>query len=803
MARETLERRTLAALDWPRLLQYLAGFARTRGGAAACRALEPQSDLDQVRADLAETSESRGVLSTGRDLNFDGVHDLDDVIKRVRLDAALDPDELIAVARTLRCSRLIKQTINEMHSDLPLLHQRTRRLVSAKGVEHEILRCFDDQGQMLDTASPELERLRARQIRLREQIGETFDRLLDTPAVTQYLQERLVTVRSGRYVVPVKIEHKSRIEGIVHDISSSGASLFIEPREVTRLGNDLRTCELQVRHEETRIRRELSGRVLQVAPGLLDAGKCLIELDAIMARALLAERMSAVEPQISVDRQVVLRAARHPLLVLAGDEVVPNDLEIGPATTTLVVTGPNTGGKTVLLKTLGLFALMARTGMHLPCGDGSQIALFGAVFADIGDEQSLEAHLSSFSAHLETIREILAGIDERSLVLLDEVGEGTDPRQGVALATALLEVLASRDCRTMVTTHFAELAALAESREGFDNGSVEFDERRMVPTYRFLPRVPGRSSALSIARKLGLPVELIDRAEQLVGSGASLIEGAIERLDRERQKLIDQSNKAAQYAHQAAEEREKQRKITRRLRERREELQRRTAENIRREADRARQKIKTALAAFRSEPSDRTAQGAREEIRLVERLVVQAAPEKSSQRKTIESVLIHDWSALRPGDEVVVAPMNAHGKLVTGPDHRSEVRVQLGSAVITLAADDVALPLRGASGGSETITRISLERETPADAATLGNDANRLDLRGTIAEEALARTQYFLDRAMRDSRGRVTIIHGHGSGVLKGLVREYLTQSPYVASWRPGERGEGGGGVAIVELELL
>jgi DNA mismatch repair protein MutS2 len=679
---------------------------------------------------------------------------------------------------------------------LPALGRRAGLLLERVVLEKEIFARIERDGRVADNASPELAQLRDRYRIIHDQIHAVLEKTLAAPEYDELLQDKIFTLRNGRFVVPVRVERRHAVDGIVHDISHTGQSLFIEPRPITDLNNRLRTTELEIEREIYRILLELTYKVGECIDELVAAADVLAALDVVFAKARYAELLNAHPVEVARPGDVTLPQVRHPLLVESIPVVIANDVAM-EAQRTLVLSGPNTGGKTVLLKTIGLCALMLRAGLHVPCGAGGRLPVFKRIFAVIGDEQSIERNLSSFSSHVLNLKGIIDELVPASLVLIDEIGEGTEPNQGVALAKAVLEDLHAHGARTVVTTHFADLMAEAQIRDGWANAAMAFDDAAMTPTYRLITGSPGRSSAFAIAERLGLPKAIVQRARELASGVDSQLDQVISRLETERQKWAAASQKAEIALAQTELEKQRQQEILAELRQNKRKLIEQEREALKQQIAEAQATIRQVIRMLQEKPSFAAAEQARTALHEAEERVAEVVPPPDAKLPDYLAP-IDDWSALPERAEVYVRDLNESAVVLEKPDARGRVKLLVRDKKMTLAAE-------------QCFRRLDLEASRGVDrtggAVTVAVDAVdenliRLDLRGQTADDALIGTERFLDQALRLRLPLVTIIHGHGTGVLKRRVRDYLKTCPYAKTWRPGRTGEGGDGVSLVELDL-
>jgi len=777
------DERTLRVLEFPKIIEVLSRHTVTPMGRERALRLLPASHLDEMRERLAVVGEAVALVAEA-EIPVRGGRDLTPYLAHAASGGSLEPTDLLEVLQTLEVIRHLHGHVRGRRSRAPRLAEIADRLTPLPEIEAQIERALDTQGRIKDDASPELRRLRTEQRDLERRLRTSLDAIVHGEAHARYLQEPIITTRGDRYVVPVKAEHRAQFPGIVHDSSASGATLFMEPLSLVPLGNRRRELAAAEREEIRRILQRLSALIAQAAPALRQSRDAMAEIDLAAAGAALAAALRAAPPAVSADGVLRLRGARHPLLVLTrgADSVVPIDIELGGAFTTLVITGPNTGGKTVALKTAGLLVLMAQAGLHIPADDGSQVTAFAQVHADIGDEQSIEQNLSTFSSHLTAIVEILRRVEPPALVLLDEVGAGTDPTEGVALARAIILTLYRRGLYTAVTTHYNELKMLASGEHGIENGSVEFDGETLRPTYRLRIGLPGRSNALIIAERLGLAPEIVADARAQLAPEQVAIERVLEDLTRDRQ-AAEHDRAEAALARQAAEDAE-QRWATEadRLRAERRRLlaeARRASEAI---VEETRRRLDAVLAEVRAAGSEAAVQRARAHLREVLEALPPAEP------APVPGPLL---DRVEPGQAVFVAPLGRAGVVRAAPDARDEVEVEVG-AVRTRVP-------RSALRGVEPIPQRPDEMVQTPDVPAV---APSLSVRGATVDDALLEVDRYLDEAVRARLPQVSVIHGKGTGRLRRALHDFLRGHPHVRQFRLGERGEGDEGATVITLAL-
>ncbi|UCC65728.1 MAG: endonuclease MutS2 [Anaerolineae bacterium] len=792
-----MDEKVLETLEFHKILARLAGYTDFSAGRALALALRPATDLSQAQARQQETTEARRLLDLRGAIGVGGARDVRPRLEAAVRGATLLPTELLEVAGTLISGRRLKGSLSRSADELPRLAAMAGRIETCPEVAGEIGRCLDDRGQVVDGASPQLARIRRGLKVAHDRLIDRLNRILASSKNAPFLQEALVTQRHGRYVIPLKADFKGRIPGIMHDQSRGGATLFIEPLATVGLNNQWRELQLEEEREVERILAHLSALVAEHAPSIARTVEALAELDLTFAKARYAEALDAVEAQLAPFARpspagsalaghpgsvLRLMRARHPLLDPA--RVVPIDVALTGSYYSVVVTGPNTGGKTVALKTIGLLALMAQAGLHVPAREDSVLSVFEGVYADIGDEQSIEQSLSTFSGHLDNIIRILKRADARSLVLLDELGAGTDPVEGAALAQSILTHLLGRGITTFVATHYAELKAYAHTTPGVENASVEFDMETLSPTYELTVGLPGRSNALAIAARLGLPAAIIEEARGRLSADDLAIEDLLYQIKAVREATL-QAQEAAQAARQAAEAtaRELEGRLAGIEEERREILAAARAE-ARQELAQVQQEIRRlrrrmALAAAAPEP-----------LRQVEKAVT-ALEEKVLPPPPPPRPRIRPRQPLQPGDTVLVAGLGVDGQVLEMMEDGLEV--QIGHFRVRVRPEDVELR-----------DRADLQEPSPAAKAvslpSAPSPGVELDMRGYRVPDALARLEEYLNNAFLAGLPWVRIIHGKGSGALRQAVRDALPGHALVASFRSGEEGEGGDGVTVARL---
>jgi len=803
-----MDSKTLHVLEYDKILERLKAFCDFSASMELARALEPTNSYDLALARLAETTEARKLFSTS-DIGIGDAHDIRAAVDLAARGGVLDPQQLLDIKSTLISCRDLKKSLERKTDDFPRLAQIAAGLPDLHGIVDAITRVLSDRGEVLDSASPKLASLR-REIKVAH--GRLMSRLQKylTESANK-LQEPIITQRDGRYVIPLRAEFKGSIKAVVHDQSSSGATLFVEPLPVVELNNELRELELQARDEERRILYELSVQIGEHATEFKYGVENLAMLDLIFAKAKYAEELKASEPilhpmkdergkneRIPLSSFVFrLMQARHPLL--DPNTVIPIDINPKEGTRAIVITGPNTGGKTVSLKTVGLLALMAQSGLHIPAQSGSELPCFHDVFADIGDEQSIEQSLSTFSGHITNIIRILKHIDQRSLVIFDELGAGTDPQEGAALARAILSHLLETGCTTLVATHYPELKTFAHSTEGVVNASLEFDIKTLSPTYHLTIGLPGRSNALLIAQRLGLPQPIIDSAK-----------AEIHPDDLRADKLLDDIRKER---NRTSRERQKLEKARGKLEAQTNEIEKRLEkiEDERRDVlakARAEGELEVAVLKQNMESLKSQLRKARQPLEALKEIeekleVMEEKTESPVERRMSniadQSSIVNRKSSIQLGERVTVSTLNADG-VVTALGE-SDAEVQIGSLRVRARLSD----LQRKSSESVVSDQLSpkgtlsvTSRQTSTVSAK--SPGLELNLRGRLVDEGLAELEHYLERAYSAGLLFVRIVHGKGTGKLRDAVRKALKESSYVASFEEPKDDEGGAGVTVAKM---
>lgn len=785
-----MDQKILRTMDYPKIIDSLAHLTQTEPGRNLALHLTPNTDLEDVKKLLQATDEAYKVDRLKGSPPFGGIVDIAPSVKRARIGGTLSPSELYGVAATLYGGRRIKRYIDAVHEEDPvdLLNRLTEELSDQKALENEIKRCIDETAEVLDTASSELAQIR-RELRGGEsRIREKLEAMIRSSSTAKMLQDQLITIRNDRFVIPVKAEYRSHFGGIVHDQSGSGATMFIEPESIVAMNNKLRETRLKEEREIEIILQKLSALVGEQAELLLFDADVLAQLDFIFAKGRLAHTMKASLPRMNDRGFLKLKKGRHPLIPL--DKVVPIDIELGNNYSSIIVTGPNTGGKTVSLKTIGLLSLMAMSGLFVPAEDGSQLCVFDAIYADIGDEQSIEQNLSTFSSHMTNIVSILKQMSPKSLVLLDELGAGTDPAEGSALAIAILEHIHSLGCRMVATTHYSELKAYAYERKGIINASMEFDVNTLSPTYRLLIGVPGRSNAFAIAERLGVPSSILDFARGEVKEEDLRVENMIASLEENRLSAEQEKESATKLREELEGLRKQHEQELQKLEQQRDKRIEKAEDEARKIVQKARDEAEQIIEDLRRLALEEGASVKEHKLIAARKALEEAEPKARKKAPAVRKAL--KAKAISPGDEVTVYSLNQRGHVVEIVG--KEAVVQLGIMKMKVALSDLELnEQQPAAKPQRTVTNVKRTRDDSI--------RSELDLRGANLEEALIEVDRFLDEAFLGNLGQVYIIHGKGTGVLRTGIQDYLRRHKHIKSYRLGNYGEGGAGVTVAELK--
>ena len=788
-----LYEKSLYKLELDQVLVLLADCAGSSEGKARCMALRPTSDLEDVQALLSETTAASDLCTKKGNPSFLDVKDVSASLERADRGGSLQPKELLSIAGVLRSARNIKSYISE-DEEKTVLTPLFNALTPNKYLEDRIFGAILSEEEIADNASPALADIRRHMRVQAAKIRDSLQKVISSPAYSKFLREPIITIRDGRYVVPVKSECRNDVPGLVHDVSASGGTYFIEPMSAVNANNALRELELKEKKEIERILAELSAEAAAHRGDIEQSFDMLVRLDVIFAKAKLGYRMNAWAPLMNDQGRVELRNARHPLI--DPKKVVPTSMRLGTDFDTMIITGPNTGGKTVTLKTVGLLTVMAECGLHIPAGDGSQLSTFDAILADIGDEQSIAQSLSTFSSHMRTIVDVVEQCDDRTLVLFDELGAGTDPAEGAALAMAIIEFCRKMGSRVVATTHYAELKLYAMQTAGVINASCEFDVETLRPTYKLLIGIPGKSNAFAISRKLGLSEDILKEANDLVGKSDKDFEDVLSQLEQQRQQMEAARVEAERLRRETAKIKEQSEEYHAQLRKEKEramEAARREAQEIiedaRREANAASEEIKAIKkqlsdSADTSNINQRQAELRRNLNEAQSRIRAQQ-PQIQRPEATREILVGDTVELLKLGTKASVIAINKDGTY----------QLQAGILKLSAKKDEIYLLEQENPYKEKHVRPAHSGREMKMTAM-----ASEIDLRGMDTIEAVCVLDRYMDEAMRSNLQTVRIIHGKGTGAVRAAVHQALKKNKFVKKFRLGQYGEGEDGVTIAEF---
>lgn len=797
-----ISEKSTQTLELPKILDQLARHTTFSAGADLARGLHPSAQLDEARTWQSETAEARLVLENKVNFSLGGARDVREAAQQAIRGVLLEAQTLLDIRYTLRRGTTVKRTIGRMKGTYPLLSDIANQVEECNELQEAIARILNDKGEVLDTASPQLAVVR-RDLKLAyDKLQTRLMRLISSTTNGQFLQESIITTRNGRYVIPIKAEFKGRIPGIVHDSSSSGATLFIEPLATVELNNSYRELQLAEEKEIRRILQQLTDQVGEEAERIVHTVNVLAYMDLVFAKALYAEELRAVEPDLMPFRQrssnpqhpgstIYFKGARHPLLT---GSVMPIDVELDESTWVLVVTGPNTGGKTVSLKTVGLLTLMAQCGLHLPAEE-AKLCVFEGVYADIGDEQSIEQSLSTFSSHMTNTISILRECDNRSLVLLDELGAGTDPAEGSALARAILTHLVERQVTTVVTTHHPELKVYGVETPGVRNASVEFDLQTLRPTYRLIIGLPGRSNALAIATRLGLDEAIIERARTMVTTEDLVADDLLDEIQRTREDIRRNQSIITALREEVEEQ---QAELQSRL-DKIEDERRNIVATARRQADEEIKSFQREIKRLRNEM-----RGASLPLDALKQVQDEAAALAANAQEAVpdegEQIIETSWTP-RLGETVWLAKLNAEGTITEL--ERDSATIQVGTLKVRAGLDEISHRTRSEKREMKRGHKREYEK-SPDPVAPRGQSPGlELDLRGERVDDALKRLETYVDAAYMSGLPFARIIHGKGTGALKKAVKERVEHHPLISKVTEATPKEGGGGVTIIHMVPL
>lgn len=789
-----MNQKTLRVLEYAKIKNLLANEVSSSLGRALVDDLYPSDDYDEVVQLMAETSEIAEVVVKSSNIPMGPVFDLKEGLKMAEIGATLSVSQLLRIADSMRTARLLKNFIKNLNEDAvkyPVLFGYGEAIATFKRIEDEINKAIVSESEISDHASPELYRIRRAMEKANSDIRRKLDNLIHASSSQKYLQDALITIRQDRFVVPVKSEHKNNVKGLVHDQSSSGATLYIEPMAVVELNNKLKELKLSERAEIERILGVLTGIVSEVTEALAINQDTLAYLDFLIGKGKLSLKMRGMAPGFNKRGYLRLRNARHPMI--ASKEVVANTIWLGDTFRTLLITGPNTGGKTVTLKTLGLLTLMAQSGLHIPVDHGSELCVFKNIFADIGDEQSIEQSLSTFSSHMTNIVGLLENADDASLVLLDELGAGTDPTEGAALAMSILSYLHNSNVKTLATTHYSELKHFALVNEGIENACVEFDVATLRPTYKLLIGVPGKSNAFEISSKLGLKDDIIEHAKIFLDKDNIEFEDVLTSIEASRKEAESERDEAIKLRLEVEKLKEKLSNREEKLATQRDKILKEAKEEARSLLKKAKAESDDIIRSLRgletSEQKNRN-----KEIEAMRKKMKDNLNSVNSSAYTESSPTYKAPKTLKLGDRVKLMKLNQKGTVVSQVDSSGQFMAQVGIMKVSVNIKDTML--LGDEGKQEAKKKSSKHY-----ASRTMSISTEVDLRGMNVEEAIVVLDKYIDDAFLSNLESVRIIHGKGTGALKNGLKDYFRKHPHVKSFRDGEFGEGGHGVTVLTFK--
>ncbi len=791
--------RTLRVLEYDKIIKMLVDHTVSAAGAEMAGNLKPVTNRDTVIKRLTEATEAITVISSYGSSPVGEFPDIRHSLKRVGIGASLSASELLEIGHVLGMCKQLKDIIMDRDQrynlQVPNIYYLVSLLNPHDELRDEIFRCIEPDGIISDNASPALNSIRRNILRIQNSIKDLLNNIIHSPHYQKYLQEPIITIRGDRYVVPVKQEHRSNVPGLVHDQSASGATLFIEPMSVVQANNELREWSLKEKREIERILAELSEKVREERENIASSFEILVKLDFIFAKGKLGRSMDGMAPRLVDEPKISIVNGRHPLI--QPQDVVPITINLGYKFNTLVITGPNTGGKTVTLKTAGLFALMTQAGLCIPADPGTEMGVFNQVFADIGDEQSIEQNLSTFSSHMVNIVSIINNVDEGSLVLLDELGAGTDPTEGAALAMAILAHLHRLGARTIATTHYSQLKIFALTQDGMENASMEFDVDSLEPTFRLLIGVPGRSNAFEISRRLGLKGDLIEKAREFLSQEDIRFEDLLSDMQYNQIKAREDRQKAKRHLEDIEKLRKELMEKEERLEADRDRVLRRAREEARRILRHAKEEADGLIRELNRLAQENAEKERNRAIEMQRKRLKQSLDELDAQlsHQSKSAGVSHITPTdIRLGETVYVNTLGQKGQVLTLPNENGDVMIQIGIMKVEVKLTDLR---RTEEDDGPKRTGTSGKKPSPR----LENITTEIDLRGQTVEEALLNVDKYLDDAFLSGLKTVTIIHGKGTGVLRDGIHQYLQQHPHVKRFRLGKYGEGESGVTVVELK--
>jgi len=795
-----LREHVLEILEYNKIKERLAKHTTSRLGHKLVVNLKPVSDLQYINQRQEEVTAAKKILNREGGVPLGGIRDITEALKKSSKEITLDGKELLDIANTLRAGRKLKRYLLGLEDEEDEYRTVMKHVVQIKkfqSLERTIQKAVDDQGRVMDSASSKLRNIRRKITNYSQRIKDKLNSILNSSKYKKFIQDFLVTVRDERYVIPIKSQFQSKVEGIVHDQSASRQTVFIEPMAVVKLNNELRSLRSKEEEEIYRILTELTSEVRKKLTGIKETLKLLAFLDFTFAKAKYSQEISGAEPLLNEEQNIKLEKARHPLI--PQEEVVPISVQLGDRFNTLVITGPNTGGKTVTLKTVGLLTLMAQAGLHVPALSGSKLAVFDQVYGDIGDEQSIEQNLSTFSSHMTRIIEILRKAEKNTLVLIDEIGAGTDPTEGAALGMSILEELHNRDINTIATTHYSQLKAFAYQKDGIENASVEFNVETLRPTYRLQMGLPGRSNAFEIANRLGLDHDIIEQARNMLSEEQIQADEIIQDIEESKKSIVENEADIKKQKEEVEALKEEYKDKLAELKQLKKKIKKDAYKEAEEIIDEAKNKVDKVIKEVKTQTEID-----RRQIDRAKSKLDRHSHQLDNRRTDIETELHEEElenapKGLQEGEQVRIKDLNREGEVVEVLSNKEEVVVQAGPMKVNVDInrleridDDEINKSTKQVGKSASINRIRSKKSRRI--------SPKLDLRGLRAMEAKEKTDKYLDDAYLAGISKAEIVHGKGTGVLREVVHDLLEEHPQVIDYRLGQEKEGGLGVTIVEF---
>lgn len=792
-----MNNRSMKVLEFYKIIELLKQKASSSLGLKYIDKLMPSSETEEVKYMLAETSEAQSILIKSGTVGLSGIDDIEDKVKRANVGASLDAGSLLNIAKNLQAARNVKRTLSSSEEEdfnYPVIQGMSDSLYVFRDIEDKIFNSIISEIEISDNASTTLRDIRRKILQKNQSIRSKLNSIITSSTYQKYLQDAIVSMRDDRFVVPVKAEYRSQMAGIIHDQSSSGATLFIEPMSIVEMNNELRQLKLKEKEEIERILAELSNEVGEISEDLISNQEILGKLDFVFAKGKLSIQMRGIEPEINDNKHINIKKGRHPLI--DSDNVVSNTVYLGEEFDTLVITGPNTGGKTVTIKTVGLFALMTQSGLHIPADFGSSMCVYDNIFADIGDEQSIEQSLSTFSSHMTNIVGILDQISSDSLVIFDELGAGTDPVEGAALAISILEYVNMMSAKCIATTHYSELKNYALTKERVENAAVEFDLETLSPTYKLLIGIPGKSNAFEISKKLGLSDYVIDKAKEFINTDNIALEDVLQNVEKNRLQAESDRLEAKRLKLEIENLKKEYDEKLERLSAQKEKMLERARSEAFSIVRQAKEEVDGIVKELRRLENERAS---KEKNRMIEDLKKELTSSMGSLQPSVKSMIVPKVSNkevkdLKPGEEVKVITLNQEGTVISVNKNKKEAVVQIGIM-------KMALPFKSLKKVGKSANSVVTKSTRNIIKSKSGRVKSEVDLRGMNLEEAIMTVEKYLDDAYMSGIEKATVIHGVGTGVLKKGLQDVIRQNKHVKSQRPGEYGEGGIGVTIVSFK--